>query len=198
LQYVQYLRIVHDMAETAGPPHRVDAGRLVLRRIQATDAGAAAAAVSVSLDHLRPWLPWATPESAGRPGQLARVAQADQMWAAGISYLYSVMTVTHGTLIGEIALQRWPDGCIEIGYWIAAGRAGHGFGTAAARAMTSVALALPGVRRAEIHCDAANAASATIPRKLGYRLDRVERRRSGAPGESGRLMVWVRDRADTE
>jgi hypothetical protein len=59
------------------------------------------------------------------------------------------------------------------------------------RAMTRVALALPGAHRAEIHCDQANAASAAIARKLGYRLDRVERCQPGAPGESGRLMVWV-------
>jgi RimJ/RimL family protein N-acetyltransferase len=81
---------------------------------------------------------------------------------------------------------------------VAAGQAGRGFGTAAARAMTRVAramtrvaLALPGAHRAEIHCDQANAASAAIARKLGYRLARVERCRPGAPGESGRLMVWV-------
>jgi hypothetical protein len=41
------------------------------------------------------------------------------------------------------------------------------------------------------HCDQANAASAAIARKLGYRLDRVERCQPGAPGESGRLMVWA-------
>ena len=47
----------------------------------------------------------------------------------------------------------------------------------------------------EIHCDAANSASAAIPRKLGYRLDRIEQRRPEAPGESGQLMIWVHDRA---
>jgi RimJ/RimL family protein N-acetyltransferase len=47
------------------------------------------------------------------------------------------------------------------------------------------------VRRVEIHCDEANIASAAIPRKLGYRLDRIERRMPEAPGESGRLMIWV-------
>jgi RimJ/RimL family protein N-acetyltransferase len=59
-----------------------------------------------------------------------------------------------------------------------------------------VALALPGVSRAEIHCDEANTASAAIPRRLGYRLDRIEERKPEAPGESGRLMIWVRERAE--
>jgi RimJ/RimL family protein N-acetyltransferase len=179
------------------PPERVDAGAVVLRRIRSTDAGAVAAAVAGSLDHLRPWMPWATPDSADRRSQLTRVAEADEMWESGISYIYSVLTADHGTLVGEIGLhRRGGDGSIEIGYWIAGSQTRRGFGASAAAAITDVALALPGVSRVEIHCDEANAASAAIPRKLGYRLDRVEERKPEAPGESGRLMIWVRDHAD--
>ena len=56
---------------------------------------------------------------------------------------------------------------------------------------------LPGVNRVEIHCDAANAGSAAVARRLGYRLDRIEEWRPEAPGESGRLMIWVRERPST-
>jgi RimJ/RimL family protein N-acetyltransferase len=179
------------------PPERVDAGAVVLRRIRSADAGAVAAAVAGSLDHLRPWMPWATPDSADRRSQLTRVAEADEMWESGISYIYSVLTAGHGTLVGEIGLhRRGGDGSIEIGYWIAGSQTRRGFGTSAAAAITDVALALPGASRVEIHCDEANTASAAIPRKLGYRLDRVEERKPEAPGESGRLMIWVRDHAD--
>lgn len=168
---------------------------MVLRRVRADDAAAIAAAVSASLDYLRPWMPWATPDAAARPAQLARVAEADQMWEAGTSHIYSVLTAEHGTLVGEIGLHRRADeGSVEIGYWIAASQAGQGFGTLAAGAITSVALALPGVDQVEIHCDEANGASAAIPRKLGYRLDRIETRMPEAPGETGRLMIWVRPR----
>jgi RimJ/RimL family protein N-acetyltransferase len=169
----------------------------MLRRIAATDAGAVAAAVGASLEHLRPWMPWATPDSADRRSQLARVAEADEMWESGISYIYSVVTADRGTLVGEIGLhRRADDGAMEIGYWIAASQAGRGFGSSAAAAITTVALALPGVSRVEIHCDEANTASAAIPRKLGYRLDRIDAREPEAPGESGRLMIWVRERGE--
>ena len=177
------------------PPERVDAGPVVIRRVQATDAGAIAAAVSSSLEYLQPWMPWATPEAADRASQLARVAEADHNWEAGLGYVYSVLTADQGTLVGEIALHRRPaDGSVEMGYWIAVTQAGQGYGTSASRALTSVALALPGVNQVEIHCDAANAPSAAIARKLGYRLDRIEERHPEAPGESGRLMIWVRRR----
>ena len=170
---------------------------MILRRIRTADAGAVAAAVSASLDHLRPWMPWATPESAERRSQLARVAEADEMWESGISHIYSVLTADVGTLVGEIGLHRRAgDGSIEIGYWIAGAHAGRGLGTSAAGAITAVALALTGVSRVEIHCDEANLASAAIPRKLGYRLDRIEVRQPEAPGESGRLMIWVQEGAD--
>ena len=184
------------VTETGGvPPERVEAGPVFLRRLRATDAAAIAAAVGASMDYLRPWMPWANQAATERRSQLARVAEADQWWESGIGYTYSVLTADRGTLVGEIALHRRAGGqSTEIGYWIAASQAGRGYGTAAGTAITAVALALPGVSRAEIHCDAANAASAAIARKAGYLLDRVEEREPEAPGESGLLMIWVRDR----
>jgi RimJ/RimL family protein N-acetyltransferase len=179
---------------TGAPPEQIDAGMLVLRRLRATDVGEIAAAVSSSMEHLRPWMPWATPEAADLRTQRARVAEADEMWAAGTDYIYSVFTADEGVLAGAIGLhRRVGDGGIEIGYWIAERQTRRGFATAAAEALTSVALALPGVRRVEIHCDEANTASAAIPRKLGYRLDRVIAHEPEAPGESGRRMIWVRE-----
>jgi RimJ/RimL family protein N-acetyltransferase len=179
---------------TGAPPEQVEAGMLVLRRVRATDAGPIAAAVSTSMEHLRPWMPWATPEAADPRTQRARVAEADEMWAAGTDYIYSVFAAGDGTLVGAIGLhRRVGDGGIEIGYWITETQTRRGFGTAAAEALTPVALELPGVRRVEIHCDEANAASAAIPRKLGYRLDRVVAHEPEAPGESGRRMIWVQD-----
>ena len=181
---------------TGAPPDQVDAGMLVLRRVRAADAGPIAAAVSASMEHLRPWMPWATPEAADPRTQRARVAEADEMWAAGTDFIYSVFTAEEDALVGAIGLhRRVGDAGIEIGYWIAEAQTRRGFGTAAAEALTAVALELPGVRRVEIHCDEANAASAAIPRKLGYRLDRVIAHEPEAPGESGRRMIWVRDLA---
>ena len=63
-----------------------------------------------------------------------------------------------------------------------------------AAALTDVAFTLPGIDRVEIHCDEANTASAAIPRRLGYRLDRIEDEPVTAPGEHGRTMIWVRQR----
>lgn len=178
------------------PPERIDAEVLVLRRVRIEDAGWIAGAVGASLDHLRPWMPWAVPEAASPRAQLARVAEADELWEAGADYIYSVLPRGEDTVAGQVGLHRAVDGGIEIGYWIAASHTRRGLGTAAARALTPVALGLPGVTRVEIHCDEANTASAAIPRKLGYRLDRIDAHDPEAPGERGRRMIWVKDRAE--
>jgi RimJ/RimL family protein N-acetyltransferase len=191
------------------PPERVAAGPLVLRRTRVEDAAPIAAAVADSLDHLRPWMPWATPEAADVRTQLVRIAEADEMWVAGSGFIY-VMAAAGGAgeraleggqgsgrgrageLVGTIGLHRRAgDDAVEIGYWIAVAHTRRGYATAAARALTTVGAALPGIRQVEIHCDEANVASAAIPRKLGYRLDRVEPHVREAPGERGRRMIWV-------
>jgi RimJ/RimL family protein N-acetyltransferase len=183
-------------AAAAGtPPEEVTSASLVLRRVHAADAAAIAGAVHASLEYLRPWMPWASREAGDPRAQLARVAEADELWESGTDFIYSVVLAGNGTLVGEIGLHsRAVDGGIEIGYWIDVRHCGRGLGTEAARALTSVALALPGVTQAEIHCDEANQASAAIPRKLGYRLDRIDDHEPEAPGERGHRMIWVMER----
>ena len=177
------------------PPEEVDGGAVLLRRVRAEDAEEIARAVRNSLEHLRPWMPWANEEAGSRAAQLARVAEADDLWEAGSDFIYSVVPVCEGQVAGQVGLhRRVGDGGMEIGYWIDVSHTGRGLGTAAARALTPVALSLPGVTRVEIHCDEANGPSAAIPRKLGYRLERIDTREPEAPGERGRRMIWLKER----
>ena len=194
----------------ATPPERLAAGPLVLRRVAADEAAVIAAAVGASLEHLRPWMAWATPEAADVRIQLLRVAEADELWDMGTGFIYVMIARDSapasapgpagsrgdpdGEFAGTIGMhRRADDSAMEIGYWIASGMTRRGYATAAARALTPVALELSATRRVEIHCDEANAASAAIPRKLGYLLDRIEAHEREAPGERGRRMIWVWD-----
>ncbi|MGE5291802.1 MAG: GNAT family N-acetyltransferase [Micromonosporaceae bacterium] len=174
------------------PPERIEAGRVLLRRLRTDDAVAVAEAVAASLAHLRPWMPWATPTAADPLQQRARIIDAEASWDAHTEYVYSAFRVRGDEFLGSVGLHRraGPDS-IEMGYWIHAAHAGRGYTTAAARALIPVAFALPGVWRVEIHCDVANHASAAIPRKLGFRLDRIEERVAQAASETGRHMIWV-------
>lgn len=177
------------------PPERIDAGRLRLRRWRVADAELVTRLVVENLDHLRPWMPWAqtTPTVEEERGFLERVHRG---WEARTDFGYAA-ALPSGEHIGGFGLHtRQGPGTLEIGYWIAAAHTGRGHATAASRALTGAALALPGIDRVEIRCDEANRASAAVPRKLGYRLIEVIDRPSAAPGETGRGMIWVMRREE--
>lgn len=167
----------------------------VLRRTRPADAEGFEAALRRSLDHLRPWMPWASSDNATVDHQRARLVAADDTWRDGSGMEFVILDAAKAHVIGACGLMRrvGPQG-IEIGYWIHVDHVGRGHATAAARALTEAAWGLAGVDRVEIHCDEANLASAAVPARLGYRLDRIEERPISAPAETGRLMVWIADR----
>jgi RimJ/RimL family protein N-acetyltransferase len=112
-------------------------------------------------------------------------------WAPEGDYGYGIF-LTDGRLIGALGLhRRIGRGALEIGYWVHVDHVGRGVATASARALTDAGFAMRGIRRMEIHCDAANRASAAVPARLGYRLVGSEDHEPEAPGEEGRRLIWV-------
>ena len=175
------------------PADHLDGGTVRLRRVRARDAEAIARAVGESLEHLSPWMAWAKPSAAKVGSQMEWTTRAEILWDAATDYVY-VILADRDTVVGTCGLHRRSGvGAIEIGYWVHADHVGRGYATAAARALTAAALALPDVTTVEIHCDQANAASQAIPRRLGYRLKAIEDGPITAPGEVGKHMVWSFD-----
>jgi ribosomal-protein-serine acetyltransferase len=146
--------------------------------------------VTESLDHLRPWMPWATSDYDLSVAQdFVQRCEAD--WATGTAFNYLVLS--GGEPAGSAGLiARIDPGGLEIGYWVHPAFTGRGVATAAAGALTGAALALPGVDHVEIHHDERNLASGRIPAKLGYTHveTRPERRFGPAPADSGTSKVW--------
>ncbi|MFF1793924.1 GNAT family N-acetyltransferase [Kitasatospora sp. NPDC058263] len=181
---------------TGRPPELLRlAGGISLRRRSAAYARALNTAVRTDLEHLRPWLEWAA--AAPTLAQTTELTAAGAAaWDAGTDFIYLVgLDAEPGSVIGSFGLHgRIGPGALEIGYWVGSKHGGRGIATAAAGALSAAALALPGVRRVEIHCDQANTASAAVPRKLGFRLARIADAAVRAPGETGRQLVWVKER----
>jgi RimJ/RimL family protein N-acetyltransferase len=153
------------------------------------------AAINESLDHLAPWMPWArTRASLTSMGTFLR--QVDEHWESRDEFGYLIRPADDDAVIGGCGLhtRQGRPGALEIGYWVHVAHTDRGIATATARALTATALDLDDVDTVVIRVDAANERSLGVPRRLGFRLDRTERRRPEAPGEAGELMIWVHER----
>lgn len=175
------------------PPRRIDVrDDLVIRWADLDDAEVIAAVVGESLEHLGPWMSWATGDAADLVEQRKRRVEMAEQTAAGTDYMYLVLAGVGGSMLGACGLhRRIGPGAVEIGYWLHPDHVGHGYITGAAAALTQAALDLTDVTRVEIHCDEANVRSQAVARRLGFRLDRIEVDGIQAPAEVGRSMVWI-------
>lgn len=150
-------------------------------------------AVTESIEHLRPWMPWIADEPVTVEQRRERVSGWRAQWDEGDR--------VYGMFVGEAAVggcglhARIGPGGLEIGYWVRVGRTGRGYATEASRLLTDIAFATPGIERVEIRHDATNAASSRVPAKLGYlRVDDLHRP-PVAPAETGVDHVWRMTRA---
>ena len=143
-------------------------------------------------------MPWAA-QPATEEGQRTRIMEVEKRWESGAELVYGVFDPEERAVLGGCSLHnRNGPGVLEIGYWIAAAHTRRGYATELARALTAAALEIPEVARVEIHCDAANIASAAVPRRLGYTLTSVEDRPKDSPAASGRFMSWALRRGQLE
>jgi RimJ/RimL family protein N-acetyltransferase len=179
---------------SSAPPKRIRLDdRYLLRQFRAGDAKVLALAVGQSLEHLRPWMPWADDESADEHFQRRRLRGVQHKAATGEEWQYGLFPTDEERVLGSFGLMtRQGAGTIEIGYWVHVDEIGHGLATLAGAALTNAALAVHGITTVYIRCDEKNLRSAAVPRRLGYTLDETTRRAPEAPGESGELMIWSR------
>ena len=164
--------------------------RLELRRWGVDDRGALMAAISVSLDELRVWMPWARAMPTAEI-ERALIEASSRRFDRGEDFEYFLFEVSAAELVGAAALHLREPERAEIGYWVRSDRHRRGYATEAARALTSAAFEhVSSVWAVEIRMDMGNAASAGVPSKLGYELIGEEDRDIVTPGHTGRGLVW--------
>lgn len=168
---------------------QLGSGEVTLRRWRANDVTELRRVVQESLDHLRPWMAWAT---NGYPPEAATefLEGCDAEWAQGTAFNYAVFV--SGELAGAASLMaRIGPGGFETGYWLHPAFTGRGVATRAASLLTDEAFR-SGATRVEIVTDVANLRSAAVPRRLGF--VEVERRPQEpvTSGEDGLDIIWRR------
>ena len=183
------------LAPGVAPAKRIESGDLLLRRWEPEDLQARYDALVASYEPLHQWMDWcAEPPTLEKQREIGELWSSD--WPQNGSCNYGIFDPHTGEVLAVAGIHdRVGPGGLEIGYWCHIDHTGKGVITRSSALLTRAALDLPGIDRVEIHCDEANVRSAAVPRRLGYRLDRIEADGITAPAEIGRGMFWIMDRA---
>lgn len=173
-------------------PESFDTNRLTIRSPMPGDGVELQAAISETIEDLRPWMPWAdhipTVEESEENARKARckfLAREDLRL-----HLYLKGT---STLVGSSGLHRidWDVPKFEIGYWMRKRFQRQGYATEAADGITKFAFEVLGARRVEIRCDPKNVKSRRIPERLGFTFEGTLRNNSVTPtGELRDTLVF--------
>ena len=184
---------------TAELPSVIRSERLCLRAWRTQDAPLLLPLLEANVAHLGSWIPAHVASPVPLHELVLRLVGFAEDFAALRSWRWGLFAQPGGALIGEASLfprsaegrVAWPAADrLEIGYWLDRDATGRGYATEAAHTLVELALSLPGIDRVEIHCDPRNAASAAVPRRLGFEL--VDGGAAGAPGDA--TMVWAHSR----
>lgn len=173
------------------PVYRIETERLVLRCYNPPDAQMIADSVSESLDHLKPWMPWAHNEPEPVQLKVERLKRFRAEFDLGENFIYGIFDQEETRVLGSTGLHsRIGERQLEIGYWLHKDFVNKGLVTESTAALVKVAFEIIRVHRIEIHCDPGNFASAAIPRKLGFTHEGTLRAKTPFLERWSDSMVW--------
>ncbi|HVU98184.1 MAG TPA: GNAT family protein [Puia sp.] len=178
--------------------YRIETERLVIRCYQPGDAHMMHAAITGSIEHLRPWVPWARQEPKELEWMVGFIRMFRGQFDLGQDAVYGIFDKTETEQIGGTGLHnRIGKDAREIGYWINVRHANKGYATEAVQALIRVAFDIEQMQRLEIRCDPGNVFSRRIPLRLGFRHEMTLRSNStDGDGRLVDLMVWALSRRE--
>lgn len=177
--------------------------RLLLRPWRATDAAELLPILEVNCAYLAPWIPARIAEPTPIPETETRLRGHASDFAANREWRYGMFTRDSHLILGELSL--FPRDAsrrvaferadrVEIGYWLRQDWMGQGIVSEAVRAVLDAVHTVASFTRVEIRCDARNAPSAAVPRRLGFTLmaNDAEPAALSAGELDEQLQVWTR------
>ena len=148
-------------------------------------------AIESSIDDLSLWMHWASDGVPSIEHERNVLVASAVNFDDDVDWSYSLFEIASGELVGGSGLHPRSSTCLEIYYWVRSDRHRRGYATRASRCLTDAGFAfVADADRVEIRMDQANAASARVPAKLGYRLDGDEQHERLARGHTGRRLIW--------
>lgn len=169
-----------------GPPapYRIETERVVVRCYEPADAPLLKDAIDSSLDHLRPFMPWAVHEPQTLEEKTVLLREFRSAFDSGENFIHGIFSRDESEQLGGTGLHpRIGPGGLEIGYFVRASATRQGIATESTAALTRVGFEICRADRIEIRIEPRNTASFGIPRKLGFVEEATLRRR--LPGGEG-------------
>ena len=153
-------------------PDSFQTERLIIRAPRAGDGAAVNEAVRESLEHLRPWMPWADHEPSVDESEES-VRRGAARWILREDLWLLLFRKSDGMYVGGSGLHRmdWSVPSFEIGYWVRKSLEGQGYVSEAVAGITDIAFMAISAERVEIKCDTRNERSAAVARRAGYTLE---------------------------
>jgi len=157
--------------------------RVMLRRFQPADVAEFVAYRSSPA--VARYQSWDAPYPREEGERFVREIARDHPDTAGEWFQFAVALRGTGQLIGDCAAMPHADDPRQctIGFTIAPGHQGRGYGTEAVRLLLSYFFTARGKHRVIAYCDARNAASAALLERLGMRREGHLRQSTWAKGE---------------
>ena len=154
--------------------YRIETTRLLLRCYTPGDAELLLRSINGSLEHLRPWIPWAQDQPQEIDWTAKFIRQFRGQFDLGQDAVYGIFDPQEQALIGGTGLHnRVGKDAREIGYWINVDHIDRGYATEAVCALIRTGFEIEGLARLEIHCDPENTRSNNIPQKLRFRHEQT-------------------------
>ena len=178
---------------TTRPAYRIKTKRLIIRCYNPDDAPLLEASVIESVEHLKPWMPWAQSENEETlQSRIERLRSFRGKFDLNQDFIYGIFNLDQTRLLGGTGLHtRLGNDVLEIGYWIHKDFINQGLATETASALTKVGFEVHEISRMEIHCDPSNVRSAAVPRKLGYSLEAILKKRSRFIEDWRDSSIWT-------
>lgn len=161
-------------------PERISLDGMVLRRALVSDATALFEAYASDPEATR-YLAIRTVAAVEQTREFLVRCQRD--WEAGHTFMFAMTLSGDDRPFGAIDL-RIDEFQASYGYALARSHWGRGYASVALRALVDLALAHPGIWRAQAFCDAGNRASARVMEKAGMDFEGRLRRWHVAPNIS--------------
>ena len=153
-------------------PDSIAGDGITIRAYRPGDGLELRVAIVSSYEHLRPWMPWATPEDSVEAAE-ARCRRFAARYLLNEEFVLGIwdgdrLAGGTGFHLRGAPLERRNA---EIGMWIRGSYAGQGLGTRVLRVMLRWGFEDWGWERLSWHCDTRNLASARIAEKNGMTLE---------------------------